>query len=329
MKTLTGIVLSMVLGVALVLSGASDVSAARMGGGKSFGSRPSFSEPYRRSPTANPPGLSQPGAAYKQPSYSAAQQRNQGMRDSLRQRGGLMGMLGGLALGGLLGALLFGGAFEHLNFLDLLLFGLVAFMLFKLFAARKRPAAGAATPAGYYPADRDAEFDRPYERHADTAPPERARFDTDVLFGKGRAVPSAEPAGRAGSTATVLPADFDAGAFLTGAKAAYAAMQKAWDEGDLAELRVLTTDKVFGELQDQLRDRGVAPNRTDLVKVEAELLEVRDVGPDREAAVLFDVLLREAPESRPSQVREVWHFVRPRNSRQPTWFLDGIQQLED
>lgn len=106
-------------------------------------------------------------------------------------------------------------------------------------------------------------------------------------------------------------------------------MQKAWDEGDLVQLRSLTTDKVFGELQDQLKARGGVINRTELLKIEVELLEARDQGADREATVLFDVIMRESPEERPEQVREVWHFVRPRTSRQPTWLLDGIQQLED
>jgi predicted lipid-binding transport protein (Tim44 family) len=322
MNKMTGMVLSAVLAFTLALSGG-EANAARMGGGKSFGSRPSYSEPYRRSPTTQP-GFGQPGAAAQQPAYSAAQQRNQTMRDSLAQRGGFMRMLGGLALGGLLGALLFGGAFEHLNLFDLLIFGLIAFMLFKLLAARRRTQEGVAAPAGYSPAERGAD-EQPYPRQAHEAPG-RAGFDTDILSRKGGAPASAGFAPNAGPT---LPADFDASAFLTGAKAAYRMMQKAWDDADLAELRALTTDKVFGELQDQIRARGGASNQTDLLKVEAELLEVRDAGSDREATVLFDVLLREAPEDRPAQVREVWHFTRSRNSRQPTWFLDGIQQLED
>jgi len=48
-----------------------------------------------------------------------------------------MGMLGGLALGGLLGSLFFCGAFENINFMDILVFGGIAFLLYKLFAARK------------------------------------------------------------------------------------------------------------------------------------------------------------------------------------------------
>lgn len=325
MNKITGMVLSGLLGFTLAMAGAGDAFAARMGGGKSFGSRPSYSDSYRRSPTTQP-GFGQPGAAAQQPAFSAAQQRNQAMRDSLAQRGGFMRMLGGMALGGLLGAMLFGGAFEHLNFLDILIFGLIAFMLFKVFAARRRAQEGMASPAGYSPPGRDEE-EQPYRRQTYEAP-SRAGFDTDILSRKGGA-PASAGQGFASNAGPTLPADFDAAAFLSGAKSAYRMMQKAWDDADLAELRSLTTDKVFGELQDQIRARGGAANQTDLLKVEAELLEVRDAGSDREATVLFDVLLRERPEDRPSQVREVWHFVRPRNSRQPTWFLDGIQQLEE
>lgn len=229
-----------------------------------------------------------------------------------------MRMLGGLAIGGLLGALLFGGAFEHINLLDLLIFGLIAFMLFKLLAARRRTADGQAVAAGYSGA---------MQRQGGPA-----GFDTDLLFGKSRPAPVGT--GAAGlatrpANAPVLPADFDPAAFLTGAKAAYEMLQKAWDEGDLATLRSLSTDKVFAELQEQIRARGGAPNHTELLEIEAEILEVRDVGTDREVAVLFDVLLRESAEEAPVRVREVWHFTRSKFSRQPTWFLDGLQQVED
>lgn len=334
MNKTTAMLISAMLAFILALTG-SEAFAARLGGGKSFGSRPSYSTPYQRSPSATQPGMgqpgmSQPGMAAKQPAYSAAQQRNQGIRDSLAQRGGFMRMLGGLALGGLLGAMLFGGGFEGINFLDMLMLGLIAFMLYKLLAARMRASEGVASPAGYSPGARAADpVERPYQRQSDEAPNGRAGFDTDILSRKSGAPLAGGVAGFGGSAAPVFPADFDAAAFLNGAKAAYAMMQKAWDAGDLGELRGLATDKVFGELQDQIRARGGVANHTELLKVEAEILDVQDVGPDREVVVLFDVLLREAPGAAPDQVREVWHFTRSRNSRQPTWFLDGIQQVED
>jgi predicted lipid-binding transport protein (Tim44 family) len=323
MKKITGFILSAMIGFALVLVDAGDVYAARLGGGKSFGSRPSYSQPYRRSTDANQTSPAQ------QPAYqSPAAQRNQTAREAMAKRGGLMGMLGGLALGGLLGAMLFGGAFEHINFLDILIFGAIAYMLFRLFAARRSAGLGQVSAGGrdYHAArgpDADVGVGQVYERRAEEAQHSASRqagFNTDVLFDKGGSAPS--------SAASTVPADFDSSAFLAGAKAAYEHLQRAWDIGDLAGLRALTTDKVFSELQDQIRQR-VGENRTELLKVEAELLEVRDLGSDREASVLFDVILRESAEERPTQVREIWHFVRSKLSKQPTWFLDGIQQMDD
>lgn len=324
MKKTSRFVLSLILGLTLAVS-VGEAYAKRMGGGKSFGSRPSYSEPYRA------PGNASPAMPAQNPAYrSPASERNQAARDALGRRGGFMGMLGGLALGGLLGAMLFGGAFEHINFLDILIFGAIAFLLFRLFAARKTSAAHGShygKPAGAAQAAApEPEFDHGYERRAETSRPVAggpAGFNTDILFRKGGT--SAPQAGF--SPAPAVPADFDADAFLKGARAAYEHLQQAWDRADLADLRGLTTDKVFAELQEQLRERS-GENRTELLKVDARLLQVRDVESDREATVLFDVLMRETPADEPAPVREVWHFVRSRFSKQPTWFLDGIQQLE-
>lgn len=325
MKSQPRLALSALLGFVVYAVGVTDTLAARMGGGRSFGSRPSYSMPYQRTPApTNPgmaPGMNRLGAPAQQPALSPAQMKNQAMRDSLAQRGGMGRFLGGLALGGLLGALFMGGGFEGINFLDILLFGGLAFLLFKFLAARRQRAEQVATPGGYYDAEDQDQSGNRYERQANIGTSGGAGFDTDILSRKAGL--------SATQTASPVPADFDEPSFLEGAKTAYAMMQKAWDKGDLAELRALTTDKVFGELQDQIRARGGAENQTDLLKVEVELLEVRDVGSDREATVLFDVMMREDREARPTQVREVWHFTRSRNSRQPTWFLDGIQQLED
>lgn len=317
MKTQFSLMLLTLLTLTLSLGSWSEAYAARMGGGKSFGSRPSYSAPYQRSTSPTSPGYSRPGTAAQQPAMSPAQQRNQSLRDGLAQRSGFGRFLGGLALGGLLGALFMGGGFEHINFLDILVFAGIAFLLMKMFAARRDRAQGVfSTPQqGHFEGDRQ---DNSYQRQSNSNP---AGFDTDIFARKGGAPQSPE--------SVVMPSDFDAPAFIDGAKNAYEMMQKAWDLGDLADLRALTTDKVFAELQDQIRARGQLANKTDLLKVDAEILEVRDVGPDREVAVLFDVLMREDPSARPSQVREVWHFTRAHASRQPTWFLDGIQQLED
>ena len=309
MKTCSKLSLFALVGLVLMLAQPGDAFAKRLGGGKSFGGRPSYSQPYRPGPDSGAMPRSAPSA------MAAPAQRNQVMRDSFRNRGGMMGMLGGLALGGLLGAMFFGGAFEHINFLDIVVLGFVAYLAFRLLAARRgspqwdtgRAAAGAY---GGVP-DQTASRRTP---HAE-AP---AGFDTDVMFRGGSAPVSAQE----------VPAGFDRAAFLAGAKQAYRHLQQAWDARDFAELRALATDRVYAELEAQLRER-TDQDATQVLGLEAQLLGVERSGDQLIASVLFSAQVREGASQEPSTAREVWHFTRSEASRQPTWYLDGIQQVED
>ncbi|MGH8547477.1 MAG: Tim44 domain-containing protein [Methylococcales bacterium] len=309
-----------IIALALVITLASipDAYAKRFGGGRSFGSKPSYSSPFSRSTTPRQSFSGQQAAA-----------QNQSLRNSMSRRGGLMGMLGGLALGGLLGSLLFGGAFENINLFDILIFGAIAFLLYKLFAARSKPAASFRTSTGGY-VDAGG-LDRSPDFRSDPDPAGNSRaFDTDLLFKKDRTSPNRidSKVKDADFENVSVPAGFDQAAFLSGAKNAYRQLQDAWDRGDLGEIRGLTTDHVFSEIKDQINQRD-SSSQTELLKLDAELLDVRETDSQTEATALFDSILREAEGERPVQVREIWHFIRPLNSTRPTWFLDGIQQLED
>ena len=304
MNKYTSIVAFFLIALSLSLGGMSDADAKRFGGGSSFGGRSAYSAPYQRS--ALPPSRS---AGQQQ---AAAQ--NQAARQGMVSRGGLMGMLGGLVLGGLLGSLFFGGAFENFNFMDILVLGGIAYLLYKLFVAK----AGAAQRPAY---NRSA-----YDDKSQPMASNPAGFNTDILFKKDNKPSVAQDRGF--NNSATVPDGFDSQAFLTGAKRAYTTLQKAWDERDLAEIRGLTTDKVFAEIQAQLQASS-AENHTDLLKLDAELLEVRETGSELEATVLFDAIMREDINAQTEQVREVWHFVKPKTSIQPKWLLDGIQQLED
>ncbi len=233
-----------------------------------------------------------------------------------------MGMLGGLALGGLLGSLFFGGAFEHLNIMDMLLFAGIAYLLFRLFRAKQgqQPVAGNA-----YGRTSHSEHVTPaaYAETAETGA-RPAGFNTDLLFGKNAPAPGFDQS--AAVPERQLPADFDQKAFLAGAESAFRYLQSAWDNRDLAAIRGLTTDKVFAEIQSQLQ-ASTTENKTEILKLNSELLEAREQGSELEAVVLFDALMRE-DNGETQEIREVWHFTKPVTSKQPKWFLDGIQQLE-
>ena len=308
-------VFSYILGICLLLAGTEEANAKRMGGGSSFGSRPSYSAPYQRSVTPSPSPMHQqnsPGAQASRQQQAATQ--NQAARQSWANRGGFMGMLGGLALGGILGSLFFGGAFEGINFMDILLFAGLGYLLLKLFAARapqNQPAAGA-------PYQRSNQ--NPDQAYSDTyAGSANAGFETDVLFNKNKTAN--------GHSGNSIPAGFDREGFLKGAESAYGYLQAAWDRADLASIRGLTTDKVFAEIQDQLRASS-ASNKTEILHLSSELLNVQEAGNDWEASVLFESTMRE--DNGPvEKVSEVWHFIRSKHSQQPKWYLDGIQQVTE
>jgi predicted lipid-binding transport protein (Tim44 family) len=315
MKNYTGLFATLLISFTLTLAGISNVEAKRFGGSRSFGGKSSYSSPYRRA--AKPT---------RSASQQKAYQKNQAARQGMSRRGGFMGMLGGLALGGLLGAMLFGGAFEGFNFMDILIFAGIAYLLYKLFAAKARNRQRPAYSKNSY--DNFSSGTTQNQQPAFSTSSHRsssADFNTDVLFNKDKK--------QGVSTDTefeqdIIPADFDEADFLAGAKAAFKELQKAWDNHDLAEIRGLTTDKVFAEIQQQL-NTSTETNQTDVLKIDAELLNIRELASELEAVVLFDTIIREGKNSQAEQMREVWHFIKSKNSIQPKWYLDGIQQLED
>jgi len=319
MKILSALFITALLTLTVSLIGISDAEAKRFGGARSFGGKSRFSSPYRRS-----------AAPTRSAGQQKAYQKNQAARQTLSRRGGFMGMLGGLALGGLLGAMFFGGAFEGINFMDILIFGGVAYLLFKLFAAKgaaQRQTSYQRNSGNYQKSD-NYDTASKNKSYYDAQP---GGFDTDVLFKKQNKSTVTEPSAfqqDADFKNPVMPEGFNQADFLSGAKTAFYDLQSAWDKNDLAEIRGLTTDKVFSEIQQQLKTSDTK-NQTDVLKLDAELLDVRELDAELEAVVLFNSIIREGKDLQAEQVQEVWHFVKPRNSHQPTWFLDGIQQLEN
>ncbi|MFN3919809.1 MAG: Tim44 domain-containing protein [Methylohalobius sp.] len=280
---------------ALIITPFGDAEAKRLGGGRSFGSKPSYSSPYQRS-QIQPRRATIPAKAA--PTRQADHQ-------ALPNRTGLLGWLAPLLAGGLLGSLLLGGAFEHLNLADLLVFGSLAFLLFKLLAHRSRP----VEEAPYY----SAGVTTSGAKESATRP-----FDTDLLF--NRSNPN-----QASSALADTPADFDLEGFLEQAKKIFRQLQAAWSQGELADIRGLTTDEAFMEIKTQKETDGVGS--VEVLALEAQLLDYQETSDAQTAAVLFTALIREDQQD-PEQIEEIWHFVRAKFGFNSSWRLDGIQQIE-
>jgi predicted lipid-binding transport protein (Tim44 family) len=125
--------------------------------------------------------------------------------------------------------------------------------------------------------------------------------------------------------ASHLPADFDAEGFARQAKVNFLRLQAANDAGNLDDLREFTTPEMFAELQMDLRERGAAAQHTEVMDLQAEVLEVVEEGGRYVVSVRFHGLLREEAGGLGAPFDEVWHLVKPvQGSR--GWLVAGIQQ---
>ncbi|MFY0989286.1 Tim44 domain-containing protein [Halomonas sp. C05BenzN] len=205
------------------------------------------------------------------------------------------GMLGGLLAGGLLAALFFGGAFDELRLMDILAVAAIGFLLFRLLARRRPAMAGAATGEAVA---RGEPRPQPHAFQADTAP----MGDASAFAGE--------------------PEWFDRERFLGGAKEHFMTLQRAWDNNDFAGIQEYVTPELYNLLREE-RAQHPANNRTEVVRLFAELGMVREVGQQAEATVIFHGILDENGEH--TEFNETWHLIRELRGDAP-WYVQGIEQ---
>jgi predicted lipid-binding transport protein (Tim44 family) len=282
--------------------------AARFGGGRSFGG-----SSFNRSapiPRQNTP--------YQNPSRNPAGNSAQAVPGATPVSG-FGGMMGGLLAGSLLGSLFAGGDFNGIKGADLLVMGVVVFLLLRLFRSRRQSAAVSPAQSAY----------------AGKSSCEASADAWDRLRGNsGQKL--AGVFGDAGKAAGLrLPPDFDPEDFMQGAKTMFTRMQESWDSRDLDDIALVTNRAVLREIRKQAGD-DPGPSQTDIMMLNAELLDFQQNEADQDegglrdrAAVDFEVLLREDLNQETRQVREIWHFIRRREGAGAgDWKLGGLQQVE-
>ena len=122
---------------------------------------------------------------------------------------------------------------------------------------------------------------------------------------------------------TAYPAGFEAESFLRQAKINFIRLQSAYDQKNTQDLTEFTAPDVFAEIKMQLEERGDAPNTTDVLQLDAELLDVSKQAIGTIASVRFTGFIKEntAPNI---ALDEIWHFRQFDNN--PQWVVAGIQQ---
>ena len=324
---------SLAVSVVIALTSAiflmADADARPLGGKKSIGmKRDSAQQNTATPPSQNAVAPAKPAAAGATPATPAAAPA--GMSRWL-------GPLAGLAAGGLLASLFMGGGFGGIKMFDILLFAGLAFgayMIWRMMARRKSADASAGANTMQYAGTTNAgttNAGNPGATYAPVSSGSPAASATLVTPEIGSRLADGQATAATIEAATVaprIPADFEIEPFLRQGRVAFTRLQAANDARDLNDIRDFTTPEMYAELAMQIQERGEVVQRTEIVTMDAKLLEVVTEGRRMIASVRFTGQFRDSAQAPIESLDEVWHVTKQLDDPQSTWLLAGIQQVE-
>ena len=300
-----------------------DADARPLGGGKSIGMKRAVTPPPA-APAQSAVTPAKPAATAATPVPATPAPAPSGMSKWL-------GPLAGLAAGGLLASMFMGGGFGGIKMFDILLFaGLAfgAFMIWRAMARRK----GAETGAGANTLQYAGATDAPYAPASAAYPAPSATPGTPEIGSRLADGPASTAAIEAATAAPRIPADFEVEPFLRQGRVAFIRLQDANDRRDLNDIRDFTTPEMYAELAMQIQERGNVEQRTEIVAMDAKLLEVVTEGEGKArrmiASVRFTGQFRDGAQGPVEALDEVWQVTKQLEDPQSTWLLAGIQQVE-
>lgn len=265
-----------------------DAEAKRMGGGKNLGTQRQSVNQQQAAPAPK----QSPAAAPAAPSSGSK----------------WGGALAGLAAGGLLAALFMGGAFENINMMDIVILALLIGAVFFVIRMLRKSKTETHAPSMQYSGMNTGTQDR-FNTPPFTASAEAASSEGETMHHQPN-----------------IPADFKVEPFLRNAKASFIRLQSAHDCGDINEIRDYTTSEMLAEISEQIKERGDTQQQTEVMFIDANLLEVETTHDMAIASVRFTGQLRDGPDSEPEAFDEIWHVQKDLKDPDATWLLAGIQQ---
>ena len=304
MKRTSILLLAAFAALTLTLSDLAD--AARMGGGRSFGAQRQSVTPSKPAPPAAAPANSA-AAQPATPAAGTAPAPAVAPSGASRWLGPIAGIAAGLGLAALLSHFGLSEGFGSLLLVALVIFAgvfLVRMLMRRRETAKPLQYAGASVRPGYENQARPVWSDAP------------------------KVEPPVAPAAGApgfGVARKPLPQGFDAAGFATEAKRQFIRLQGSYDTADRAALSAVMTSEMYTEIGRELDERG--PHQaTEIVTLDADVLDVATEGDKHWASVRFTGLVREDGEPQPKPIDEVWNLAKPVRGTSG-WLLAGITQL--
>ena len=313
--------ISMTLAALTMSFAPGDADAKRLGAGKPAGMQRQ-APPANATPNQAPAQSAAPAAANAPAAAPAA-----GVAPKRNWMGPLAGVAAGLGLAALFSHLGMGAGLAGAmgNILMIALLALVAFVAVRFVMSRMRGGAAGAGPqlagagaaagggsAGWQPAQ--PQMPAPLQRNALEAAPV-----ADSTQAAAPATVTAVP--------TSLPGGMATSEFERLAKMVFIRLQAANDTGNLDDLRKFTTPELFASLRLDLQDRGTAKLVTDVVQIDATVVDTVQENKHDIVTVRYQGLIREEAEAGAQPFHELWHLVRPADGS-ADWAIAGITPVQ-
>jgi predicted lipid-binding transport protein (Tim44 family) len=322
MKSLIALAIAAVTAVAVL--GADVADAKRLGGGRSLGTqRQSIAPAPAPAPSATTPSgaASNPVMPASPATAAAARPGTPGAAAAPSGASRWLGPIAGIAAGLGLAALLshFGLSESFASFLLLGLIVIAGIAVVRMLMSRKTATQPMArygnTIGGVSGAYAGAQRFQPANEI--TPPGAASSSRIEPTWGGINTAPGARR----------LPPGFDPAPFLEQAKLQFRRLQEANDKGDRDALANVTTPAMYRDIVREL-DQREAHVPTDIVALDAEVIDVTQEGSTYVASIRFKGMLREDGAADAAPFVEIWNLEKPVNGS-TGWLLAGIQQTED
>ena len=288
MKRFLSIAMALCIGLTMSL----DANAKRFGGGKSAGAAPTH-QTSQMAPSS--PGVG--GAAATAGAAGAA--------GAAAKAGGAsrwLGPLAGIAAGGLLASMFMGDGFQGMQIFDILIMALIAFVIFRFIAARRRKQQEQFAPAGHAPMQREVFNQQPAG---------------GSIFG-GAAAPVARPVINA-------PAWFNEQRFIEAARSHFMSLQQHWDANEMDKIAEFVTPQLLEFLKRERAELGDGFQSTYIDNLQVQLDGVDDRADKTIATLTFIGVSKDSRFDQGEAFSESWNMERAQGENQP-WLVAGIRQ---
>jgi predicted lipid-binding transport protein (Tim44 family) len=127
------------------------------------------------------------------------------------------------------------------------------------------------------------------------------------------------------ATAGRWPTGFNAAEFVRHARLNFVRLQEAYDRKDLSAMRDFLAPEVYREIEADLRAEGASEERTEVLTLEADVLDVIEDAGSYIVSVRFTGLTRDSADRDAQAFSETWHLEKPLDGSSG-WVVAGIQQ---